>query len=68
MKGYYRLAVLVTYSCPTLCNPMGYSPAGSSVHGIFLARILEWVAVPFTKGSFYILIGDKMLIVILLLE
>ena len=31
-------------SCPTLCDPMDYSPPGSSVHGILLARILEWVA------------------------
>ena len=36
-------------SCPTLCNPMDYSPPGSSVHGIFQARILEWVAMPFSK-------------------
>ena len=33
-----------------LCNPMGYSPPGSSVHGILLARILEWVAIPPLKG------------------
>ena len=33
-------------SCPTLCNPMDCSPPGSSVHGIFQARILEWVAMP----------------------
>ena len=38
-------------SCLTLCNPMEYSPSGSSVHGILQARILEWVAVPFSKGS-----------------
>ena len=30
--------------CPTLCDPMDYSPPGSSVHGILQARILEWVA------------------------
>ena len=34
--------------CPTLCNPMHYSLPGSSVHGILQARILEWVAVPFS--------------------
>ena len=34
----------------TLCDPMGYSPPGSSVHEIFQARILEWVAIPFSKG------------------
>ena len=32
--------------CPTLCDPMDYSPPGSSVHGILQARILEWVAMP----------------------
>ena len=34
----------VVSSCPTLCNPMDTNPPGSSVHGIFKARILEWVA------------------------
>ena len=33
----------VTQSCPTLCDPMDCSPPGSSVHGIFQARVLEWV-------------------------
>ena len=36
--------------CPTLCNPMDCSPPGSSVHGILQARILEWVAVPSSRG------------------
>ena len=36
-------------SCPTLCNPMDCSPPGSSVHGILQTRILEWVAMPFSK-------------------
>ena len=40
-----------TQSCPTLCNPVAYSPPGSSVHAIFLARILEWVAIPFSRRS-----------------
>ena len=35
---------LVTQLCPALCNPMDYSPPGTSVHGILHARILEWVA------------------------
>ena len=39
-------------SCPTLCNPMDSSPPCSSVHGILQARILEWVSMPFTRGSF----------------
>ena len=38
-------------SCPTLCDPIDGSPPGSSVHGIFQARILEWVAVSFSRGS-----------------
>ena len=37
--------------CPTLCDPMNRSPPGSSVHGILQARILEWIAMPFSKGS-----------------
>ena len=41
----------VAQSCPTFCNPMDYSSPGSSVHGILQARILEWVAIPFSKGS-----------------
>ena len=42
----------VTQSYPTLCNPMDCRPPGSSVHGILQARILEWVAIPFSRGSF----------------
>ena len=41
----------VTQSCPTLCDPVDYSPPGSSVHGILQARILEWVAISFSRGS-----------------
>ena len=41
----------VSQSCPTLCNLMGCSPPGTSVHGILQARILEWVAIPFSGGS-----------------
>ena len=37
--------------CPTLCDPMYYSPPGSSVHGILQARKLEWAAVPPSRGS-----------------
>ena len=39
----------VTQSCLTLCDPMDCSPPGSSVHGIFQARILEWVAISFSR-------------------
>ena len=38
-------------SCPTLCNPMDCSPPGSSVHGILQARVLEWVAISFSRSS-----------------
>ena len=38
-------------SCPTLCNPMDWSLQGSSAHGIFQARVLEWVAISFSRGS-----------------
>ena len=41
----------VAQSCPTLCNLMDCSLPGFSVHGIFQARILEWVAVSFSRGS-----------------
>ena len=37
--------------CPTLWDPMDCSPPGSSVHGILQARILEWVAIPSSRGS-----------------
>ena len=37
--------VLVAQLCPTLCDPMDFSPPGSSVHGIFQAKSLEWVAI-----------------------
>ena len=43
--------VKVTQSCPTLCDLMDCSPLGSSVHGILQARILKWVAIPFSRGS-----------------
>ena len=38
-------------SCPTLCNPMDFSPSGSNVQGILQARILEWVAMPSSRRS-----------------
>ena len=39
-------------SCPTLCEPVDCSPPGSSIHGILQARILEWVAISFSRGIF----------------
>ena len=41
----------VTHLCPTLCDPMDCSLPGSSVHGIFQVRILEWVAIFFSRAS-----------------
>ena len=58
-KGYHKVIYNcprrskseVTQLCPTLWDPMDYSLPGSSVHGILQARILEWVAIPFSRGS-----------------
>ena len=36
----------------TLCNPVDYGPPDSSLHGILQARILEWIAIPFSRGIF----------------
>ena len=52
--GWPRLCAvlgLVTQSCPTLSDPVDCSPPGSSVHGILQARVLEWVAMPSSRGS-----------------
>ena len=46
--GTESVEVLVVRSCLTLCNPMDYSPPGSSVHGVLQASTLEWVAMPFS--------------------
>ena len=43
--------MLISLSCPALRNPMDYSPPASSIHGILQARIMEWVAIPFSRGS-----------------
>ena len=43
---FYRCKVKVTQSCPTICDPMDYT-----VNGILQARVLEWVAIPFSRGS-----------------
>ena len=60
-QRYHRTEIM-TYSvtvcvcvcvcvCLTLCDPMDYSLPGSSVHGVLQARILEWVAMPSSRGS-----------------
>jgi len=48
----YKCEREVAQSCPTLCDPMDCSLPGSSVHGIFQAIVLEWIAISFSKGSF----------------
>ena len=51
MRRKKKKKVKVAYFCPTLCDPKDCSPLGSTVHGILQARILEWVAIPFSRGS-----------------
>ena len=41
----------VAQSCLTLCDPMDSSQPGSSIHGVFQARMLEWVAISFSRRS-----------------
>ena len=43
----------VAQLCPTLRDPMDCSPPGSSIHGIFQARVLEWDAIAFSKASYW---------------
>ena len=61
-KSSRRVILMVLYVCAcmhaksvqlclTLCNPMDCSQPGSSVHGVHQARILGWVAMPFSRGS-----------------
>ena len=52
-RSYQKVKVkeLVAQSCLTLCEPMDYSPPGSSVHVILQARILEWAVISFSRGS-----------------
>ena len=47
----YMYMYLVAQSCPTVCNSMDCSLPSSSVHRILQVRILEWVAIPFSRGS-----------------
>ena len=52
ISPYTRMCAKSLQSCLTLCNTMDCSLSGSSVHGILQARILEWVAIPSSRGSF----------------
>ena len=45
----------VAQSCPTLSDPMDYSLPGSSIHGIFQARVLEWGAIAFSVQKVYVI-------------
>ena len=46
-----KVLVLVAQLCPAPCDPMDCSPSGSSTLGILQARVLEWVAIPFSRAS-----------------
>ena len=46
-----KVKMLVAQSCPTLCDPIDCGLPGSSVHGILQAKIVEWVAMPYSRGS-----------------
>ena len=50
-RRWNKVKVLVAQLCPTLCDSVVRNPPGSSVQRIFQAKILEWVAVPFSRGS-----------------
>ena len=47
----YKYIHITPYLSLTLCDPMDSSPPGSSVHGILQTRILEWIAIPFSRGT-----------------
>ena len=49
--SWLYVCVLVTQSCLTFFDPIDCSPQGSSVHGFLQSKILEWVAIPFSRGS-----------------
>ena len=53
LEWAYSCCCLLAQSCPTLCDPMDCSPPGSCVQGISQARILEWVVISFSRGSFW---------------
>jgi len=50
-QSYACMSAKSLQSCPNLCDPVDYCLPGSIVHGILQARILEWVAMPFSRGS-----------------
>ena len=54
---YAAAAAKSLQSCPTLCDPIDGSPPGSSVRGIFQARVLEWGAIAFSEAPVYMLLN-----------
>ena len=50
-SSWFAVVKSLVRLCPTLCHPVDCSPPGSSVYGILQARILEWVAISFSRGS-----------------
>ena len=53
-KSHYSIRLSAcAQSCPTLCDPLNCSPSGSSVRGISRARILGWVAIPYSRDALY---------------
>ena len=58
----------VAQSCPTLRNPMDCSPPGSSAHGIFQARVLEWVAIAFSSQAPLSITNSWSLLKLILIE
>ena len=51
MRLYIYKGLVIAQSCLTLCDPMDCWPPGCTVHGILQARIVEWIAIPFSRGS-----------------
>ena len=51
--------VSVAQLCLTLCDPMDYNPPGSSIHGILQIRILEWVAISFSKHLYKVGVNES---------
>ena len=55
--GFIYMCVLVGQSCPALCDPMDCNLPGSSIHGIFQARILEGTVISFSIYFYYLFIN-----------
>ena len=51
LDNIIKVKLLFTQSCLTLCDLMDYNPPGFSVHEILQARIVEWIAIPFSRRS-----------------